>query len=212
MDYQEKLEIIYVISNPCQAKDNLYKIGYHTGGMKKLISRYSTAIPNIMIYFSHNVKSAVKIESAIHKKLDKHRLVENGRTEWFQVDLEKITTTIFRIIRGNVIKDLHEQPVIVEEDIIPLETIIELHEQPIITEDITPLETIIEFRDVVLKPLSGYKIGSKDLFNRYRQWCNESYGNSLGATSVMKWGILLRDNNLFKVTRAKGYKLIHDYS
>ena len=77
---------------------------------------------------------------------------------------------------------------------------------------VDPLATIKEFRDTVLKRLEGHKIGSRDLFGRYRQWCDEYYGDECGAISITQWGILIRDNkDLFVVTRSKGLRIIHNY-
>ena len=77
---------------------------------------------------------------------------------------------------------------------------------------ITPLETIIEFRDNILKPSPGNRIGSQELYNRYRLWCNDRYGSSCGATSVKVWGGMIKDNaGLFKITKPKGCNFIHNY-
>lgn len=96
MDYQEELQIIYVISSPWQSKNNLYMIGWYSGAVIKLLKHYSLAIPNIMLYFSYDVtiNKARRIEESIHKELDKYRLYKNGTTNWFQVNLADIIRVI----------------------------------------------------------------------------------------------------------------------
>lgn len=54
-NHKSKLQLIYVISNPLHASQDLYKIGRHTGGSKELLNRYNTGLPNAVIYFSHPV-------------------------------------------------------------------------------------------------------------------------------------------------------------
>lgn len=113
-----KLEMIYVISNPIQAKLNLYKVGRHSGSAKKLLNRYSTAIPNLMLYCSYDVQlgSACRYEKLIHKKLTNYRLVENGRSEWFQADLLHIVTTIIETCKEALPPEEKEEEVDSSED------------------------------------------------------------------------------------------------
>lgn len=95
---RDKLEIIYVISNPLQAKESLYKIGRHVGGIKKLVSRYTSVIPNLVLYFSYNVPTGLSnvIESIIQKKFQEYSLAKNGANDWYQVDLMRIINEIIQ--------------------------------------------------------------------------------------------------------------------
>ena len=92
------LDIIYVVSNPIKANNNIYRIGKYSGSSKKLIKRYTS---NFLIYFSYHVPKdkSSKIAKEVHDKLNKYRLVDGNTTKWFRVKITKIIRTIFSILQ-----------------------------------------------------------------------------------------------------------------
>ena len=94
---------VYVISTLEDTKENIYKIGVHTGSQKLLLSRYRTYLINPEIYYYRLTTNSEKIDSKIKKELKEYRLKdEDGRyTEWFQLQLNKIRKCIDGIIEEN---------------------------------------------------------------------------------------------------------------
>ena len=96
------MKTIYVVSSPKRMADDEHKFGRHTGTQTKLQSRYYTYDPEIEILFFKEVYDYVMIEDRIKAKLDEYRLFNgNGhKTEWVQMNLQKMTNIIEKIIRN----------------------------------------------------------------------------------------------------------------
>ena len=86
-----EISVIYVLSTPRDHRQNLYKIGRHTGSQQKLLSRYKTALRDPLIFFSYMTPSAKNDEAQILGLLTEHRI---HRTEWVNIQLEKLVATI----------------------------------------------------------------------------------------------------------------------
>jgi hypothetical protein len=99
------MQSIYVISTLEKAKKNKYKIGRHDGSPKKLLSRYSTALIDPIIYFFIPVTNYIQIESEIKKSLKKYRIKNSDEkiTEWVLLDLFSIINCINNIVSLNAI-------------------------------------------------------------------------------------------------------------
>jgi hypothetical protein len=82
----------------------LFKIGKHTGDLKKLECRYATHSPNSkIIAFFPNFGL---LEYTVHKILEPYRLYNiktNRYTEWFKCDLSFITLIIGHLISVYII-------------------------------------------------------------------------------------------------------------
>lgn len=96
-------ESIYVVSTKSRALENIYKIGYHTGTQKKLLSRYRTSLINPIIYFFINVDNKEVIEKNVHEKLKDYMILDDdsNKTEWFKVSIFEIVRTIETEINEN---------------------------------------------------------------------------------------------------------------
>lgn len=81
---------IYVLSKG--SKSDEYKIGKHSGTKEKLVSRYITAIPDLIIHHFIQVEDHKVEEKRLHSKLSKYRTKNaNGNLcEWFQCPLSVI--------------------------------------------------------------------------------------------------------------------------
>lgn len=94
------MELVYVISSPDSAANDIYKIGRHTGPQKKLLARYATYIIPPVIYFSHPTSSGSALERLIFDRFNDHRIErdEDDISEWVQLDLNTILQGIMTII------------------------------------------------------------------------------------------------------------------
>lgn len=86
-----KQEYIYVITNETNAKDNKYKIGYHSGTISGLEKRYKTYLQTPIILFLHN--GTKHDEGVILKLLDKFRV---DTSEWVQLDINKLLQVVLK--------------------------------------------------------------------------------------------------------------------
>lgn len=91
------MKVVYIISTEKKRADNIYKPGKHTGSIRKLESRYVTALINPIVYFYYPTKYASLIEKEIKKKLDNRRIINNNgtKTEWVYAELKLITDIIY---------------------------------------------------------------------------------------------------------------------
>jgi hypothetical protein len=97
-----KQEYIYIITNETNAKDNKYKIGYHSGTIAGLEKRYKTYLQTPIIMFLHH--GTKHDEGVILKLLDKFR-VDNS--EWVQLDVNKLLqVTLKHFLNSAEITDL----------------------------------------------------------------------------------------------------------
>ena len=187
MEHHNKLELIYIISNPIQADENLYKIGRHTGGMKQLINRYTTAIPNLVVYFSHQVPkgSAKCVESLILEKLCRYRLMENARTEWFHVDLGIIISTILTVIANKTIVIMDMRPSFRQVTTIYLEN--------------------------KLKSSPKGKIDLHTLYAKFSQWYHLKYQRDIVNEVFLKqWMVILEEK--YEIRKSNGNSCLINYS
>lgn len=92
-------EAIYVISTLEHSKKNEYKLGYHTGVKKKLISRYTTSLINPIIHYFRYSKYAKEIEAKLKQHFEKERIINNNgnKTEWINIQLDILIIEIDKI-------------------------------------------------------------------------------------------------------------------
>lgn len=171
MDHLAAMQLIYVVSNPVQASTDLYKIGRHTGGPKKLVNRYSTPIPNLVVYFSHHVEPSriVEVETRIQEQLAERRLMANGRKEWFNYPLRTIIDTILTII---------DSPGPVAEGYSRFE---EEKEESISAKDY--IEVFLEMHTV---KQAGEFIESREIFQSFLEWYHKM-SSSRDKITQNKW-------------------------
>jgi hypothetical protein len=79
-------------------EDDLFKMGHHTGSIKKLRSRYLTAHPNMDVRLFYKTENAIAIENIIKNRYKKERVLnDNGNlSEWYILSSEKIISDIFK--------------------------------------------------------------------------------------------------------------------
>lgn len=96
---------IYVISNPDQASDNIYKIGYYQGNLDKFILRHSRLIPDLMLYFSYDIppEKHQVIQCRLHSILSNHCIDRVGRGGWYRLELVRIITNIIDVCQNIII-------------------------------------------------------------------------------------------------------------
>jgi len=75
------MQAVYILTTP--GHPDGYKIGVHKGDIKKLRSRYITALPNLVIHFFYPHNNAAIIEAAIHR--ENRHLGPSG--EWYKISL-----------------------------------------------------------------------------------------------------------------------------
>ena len=83
---------------------DLYKIGSHTGNVKRLISRYITAIPLLKLYVYHhfcNRKDLLIAESFMKSKYinTRQRNINGNLSEWYELD-EKLLNEVMIDIKN----------------------------------------------------------------------------------------------------------------
>ncbi len=97
---------VYVVGTNEKAKQNLYKIGKHTGSQAKLLNRYKTSLINPYIYHFHPTSNYSQVEKDLLLALDEFR-VENqdGRkTEWVSLELSKILEALFKVTQQPILR------------------------------------------------------------------------------------------------------------
>jgi hypothetical protein len=90
---------IYIVSTEERAKENIYKLGKHTGTIRNLESRYGTPLIDPIIYFFYPTIYASIIENEIKRHLNSKRILnKNGnKSEWINLELKHIINIIFNI-------------------------------------------------------------------------------------------------------------------
>ena len=93
----------YILSFPERQKKNMYKIGYHRGSEKDLITRYITPLLDPQIHFFITVNNAKEIESCVKRELDTYRMVNcrGNKSEWIQLDLTLIIKCALKHMLAN---------------------------------------------------------------------------------------------------------------
>lgn len=90
---------LYILSDP-NSKTECYKVGSHTGSLKKLISRYQTSIPKVKINYFVETNKAADIENKF-KQLHIDSRIHNrsgSLSEWFEMPLDKIIVSMINLI------------------------------------------------------------------------------------------------------------------
>jgi hypothetical protein len=78
--------------------EDLFKMGHHTGGIKKLRNRYLTPHPNMDVRLFYKTQNAIAIENIIKNRYKQERVLnDNGNlSEWYKLSSEKIINDIFK--------------------------------------------------------------------------------------------------------------------
>lgn len=94
---------LYIVSTPDQINKNTFKVGIHSGTQRKLISRYHTYFPDILILFYFPSEKADQLEKEVFNKLENNRVCDgdNHHTEWIILPLSDIIATVFSIIESD---------------------------------------------------------------------------------------------------------------
>ena len=99
----------YIISTPDKAAHNKYKIGSHTGSINKLIKRYATYYPDVVLHYFQYLENAYKIEGLLKNKLYDYRItnVRGRKSELVIMPLEILKNEIDNILENydNIIVD-----------------------------------------------------------------------------------------------------------
>lgn len=85
--------IFYIVTCPLYEAANRFKIGIHSGDMKKLIKRYETYHPDCEFKLIYQSNRATEIESNMLKLLEQHRVIKNSsgnQSEWVDLEYDKI--------------------------------------------------------------------------------------------------------------------------
>lgn len=85
-DKSEKLHF-YIVTDGSRLIDRTIKVGIHTGTMNKLIGRYSTYFPHIVVLFFKECKNAEEIEDDILIKFEDNRIRKEhtgNESEWLK--------------------------------------------------------------------------------------------------------------------------------
>ena len=96
---------VYVLSEPSNGNPNRYKIGSHTGELNKLISRYITSLPDLVVHYFIELNNAKEIERIFKTNFENKRINNrNGnKCEWVIMSIDEIITGLSLIIFKNKI-------------------------------------------------------------------------------------------------------------
>ena len=91
---------VYIISTSEKAKNNIFKIGKHTGSQGRLLSRYKTSLIDPYICYFHESDDYSEIEKLLLGKMEDFRIKnEDGRkTEWIKLELSKIIQALIECV------------------------------------------------------------------------------------------------------------------
>lgn len=93
------MSFIYILSDEYSSIEK-YKVGYHSGTLDELITRYITAIPRLNIHYFIYFYNAPDIENSF-KNLYRHKRVlniNNTASEWVSMCLEDISNYFLKLI------------------------------------------------------------------------------------------------------------------
>ena len=111
MSKTSKRKAFYVITTIRKLKKNVFKIGVHTGDIYKLISRYITHIPNLIIYYFQYLDDANYVESKLKHKFYDERIYNfyGNKSEWINIKYDKLYKSIKHYSSSNsgIIVDKH---------------------------------------------------------------------------------------------------------
>ena len=90
---------LYVLSATPEATDQ-FKVGFHTGDIKKLRKRYITSHPQHKIHYFIEMPFAKQVEKQFKKEYFPCRVTNNGEnaSEWFRMPLNEIIDGLSAII------------------------------------------------------------------------------------------------------------------
>lgn len=86
----------YILSIPSLFKQDIYKIGMHTGSREKLCNRYITSLPDLVIFYFHQCDQARWVEQEILQEYEDKRII-NSRghlSEWIQCNIYELQCLI----------------------------------------------------------------------------------------------------------------------
>lgn len=91
------MSAIYILSD--FEKINRYKVGFHTGTLHKLRSRYITGIPTLIVHYFVEIENASDVEKEFKSKhIDKRIINTNQRlSEWVNMKLHEIISSLTAI-------------------------------------------------------------------------------------------------------------------
>ena len=91
--------VVYVVSNQSETVSR-YKIGFHTGSLSQLKSRYMTAIPDVKVHYFMETVHAKNVESKFKTKHSAQRVINsNGnKSEWFSMSLDEVYVSLSELI------------------------------------------------------------------------------------------------------------------
>lgn len=82
-----KQQRVYIVTNPQYKKDNLYKIGFHTGTKKDLEKRCHTLLMNMEIVRFTNSLNNKQDEKELHDLFKEYR---EPNYEWFKIERQEL--------------------------------------------------------------------------------------------------------------------------
>lgn len=88
---KDDMTFIYVVSNSIYAKNNVYKIGKHTGTKKMLMKRYKTYLIEPIIYLFFPSGDVSNDETTLLKRFSKYRM---GTSEFVQIPIDTLLENI----------------------------------------------------------------------------------------------------------------------
>ena len=92
------MSVIYILSD--QSNPGRYKVGSHRGTLKKLRSRYITALPSLQIHYFIQTPYAKTVEDSFKRLYSQYR-VENSNgnlSEWVNMVLENVIVAISMLL------------------------------------------------------------------------------------------------------------------
>lgn len=87
---KKQIGAFYIITIPARLDKEEFKIGFHKRSIKKLISRYLTPMPDLIIYYFHIMSNVNDFEKKIKEYFIKQRKINiNGHlTEWIKIEYD----------------------------------------------------------------------------------------------------------------------------
>jgi hypothetical protein len=96
---KEQISGLYVVSTMERMKENIFKVGKHTGTQRKLISRYRTYLIDPIILFYIPDKKIDEFEKNVLAEIQLFRIsdLDGGDTEWVKLPLNKLITIVLDV-------------------------------------------------------------------------------------------------------------------
>lgn len=92
----EEKQYLYILTDPSNFANNTYKVGIHTGTLKKLTSRYQTYLPKFKLILFWRFPNSRELEKKILSTFSGQRIKNpnDNQSEWIQAELAEILATI----------------------------------------------------------------------------------------------------------------------